>query len=83
MYAATSGALFFLLSTGYDVCWIGWVWLGITGILVVEPLLQAVARFYQPVTLRKSPAPIGSSLSSSLSGAREQARGCWFAISRT
>ncbi|HEY0257888.1 MAG TPA: protease modulator HflK [Candidatus Methylacidiphilales bacterium] len=61
-YALTAGILFVFLASGYDTCWLGWVWIGLSATLVVEPLVLAVARFYQPKALRKEPQPIGASL---------------------
>lgn len=59
---ATGGALLFYLSTGWDVCWLGWTILGITAILTLEPGLRLVGRFYQPPPLRTTPPPAGASV---------------------
>lgn len=59
---ATGGALLFYLSTGWDVCWLGWTILAITVLLTLEPGLSLLGRFYQPLALRTVPAPVGSSV---------------------
>ncbi len=59
---ATGGALLFYLSTGWDVCWLGWTVLGVTALLVLEPGLRLLGRFYQPRLLRKTPPAAGSSV---------------------
>lgn len=59
---ATGAALLFYLSTGWDVCWVGWMVLGLTALLVLEPGLRLLGRFYQPRLLRKTMPPAGSSV---------------------
>ena len=59
--AATAGMMFIFLSTNYDVCWLGWLILGVTTVLILEPFIRVSGRFYQPKALRKTPAPVGSS----------------------
>jgi len=60
--AASSAMLFLFLSTNYDVCWVGWIFVGMTLFLALEPLVRISGRFYQPKSLRKTPSPVGSSL---------------------
>ena len=60
--AVTSAMLFLFVSTSYDLCWVGWIFIGITFILALEPLVRISGRFYQPKALRKIPSPVGSSV---------------------
>lgn len=61
--AASSGILFLFLSLNYDYgCWLGWPLTGLSVILAIEPFILYAGRFYQPVALRKIPAPAGASV---------------------
>jgi regulator of protease activity HflC (stomatin/prohibitin superfamily) len=60
--AVTSAMLFLFLATNYDVCWVGWIFIGISFVLALEPLIRISGRFYQPRALRKKPSPVGSSV---------------------
>lgn len=60
---ATAAALFVFLSANYDYSGrLGELLTGAAGLLAVEPLFQFAGRFYQPRSLRKAPAAVGSSL---------------------
>lgn len=60
---AAAGLFFLFLSTTRDYSgWLGWILLGCTAFLITETLIRFAARFYQPKSLRKTPAPAGTSL---------------------
>lgn len=60
---AAAGLIFLFLSTTRDYSnWLGWTLLGYTAFLITETLIRFAARFYQPKSMSKTPAPAGRSL---------------------
>ena len=59
---ATAGVTFLFLFTTRDLSrWLGWALLSVPAVLAAETFIRFAARFYQPVALRESTAPAGSS----------------------
>jgi hypothetical protein len=62
-YLAAAGIVLLFLSTARDFAsWLGWPLLCLTVILVLEPFIRLLVRFYKPKHLRGIPELVGHSL---------------------